>query len=231
MMPFRFLLYLGFSLFLSQALKAQTPNVPTVPDQPVQFQTVPDAMRVFVLPDLGLTGLKSSGKSILLNGGFEETESGFPTGWAITLLPQTADFVTFDIDRSVFHKGKRSVSLQLNANHPDNQPIFYNWLQIITDFEPRATYTLRGYIKTENVKVTPVVVIQCWDQNFSQMIGFSTTESLFSITGTKDWTKVQTGIIVPSGTAYIVIRAVLGAPANNGGKVWFDDLKLTKAKR
>lgn len=219
-------------MFAGTAL-AQSPYLlqPSLPSgQAPQSESTPDAMRVFILPGQAEAQLRMPTKGILQNGSFEESNAGLPVQWWPAFLPETADFVQFDMDQSVVRKGRRSVSLEILSNHPSNQIIDYNWAQTITEFESGGVYTLRGYIKTQNVKTTAFAVIQCWNRDFTQLLALSGTDFLFPVTGTRDWTKVQAGITIPSGTAYLIIRVGLRAPDNNGAKVWFDDFKLTKFK-
>lgn len=229
----KLLIYLTLIWVFADTALAQSPYPPqpSLPfGQSLHSESAPDAMRVFILPGPDGVQMKATTKGILQNGGFEESNAGLPVHWWPAFLPQTEDFVRFGMDQSVFRKGRRSASLEILSNHPSNQIIDYNWVQTITEFESRGVYTLRGYIKTQNVKTTAFAVIQCWNRDLTQLLALSGTDFLFPVTGTRDWTKVQAGITIPSGTAYIMIRVGLRAPDNNGAKVWFDDFKLTKFK-
>ena len=68
-------------------------------------------------------------------------------------------------------------------------------------------------------------MVQCWDEN-NKMVGFFTTQRTYQIQGTTNWTEVKTDFTVPEGTKEVRIRAGITSPENNGGKVWFDDIKI-----
>lgn len=58
------------------------------------------------------------------------------------------------------------------------------------------------------------------------MVGFETTQSDYQIKGTSDWTFARTAITVPEGTSMVRVRIGIGSLDNQGGKVWFDDIKI-----
>jgi hypothetical protein len=114
---------------------------------------------------------------LVINGGFEVIdENGLvPEGWAPTILPATADFVSFRVDDQVSRSGQKSALIEISPRHPVGV-IAYNWVQSLPAFSQRKKYKLIGYIKTENVFFTPVIVVQSWNTDFTEMIGFATTE-------------------------------------------------------
>lgn len=168
-------------------------------------------------------------QELVFNGGFEipSLEGTRPEGWFATRLPDTAEFVEFAWSSDVKRSGERSVEIGIAPQHPGQQ-IAYNWGQRIHSFRVGKKYRLTGYIKTQNVSRSPVIVVQCWDEGLRNMIGFATTQGSFEITGSLDWTKVKIKFKVPEGTAVIILRAVLVAPDNGGGKVWFDDISVSQ---
>ncbi|MCX6173685.1 MAG: hypothetical protein NTZ27_02910 [Ignavibacteriales bacterium] len=160
------------------------------------------------------------------NGGFE-IKSLFknePVSWFATRVPQTKDFVVFAWDSTEHHSGSYSVSITIDSTHPQDE-VYYNWTRNFENFEIGKKYSISGWIKTENLKRPPSILVQCWDES-NNMKGFFTTQKEYPIKGNKDWTLVKTDFIVPEGTATVTIRAGISAPVNNGGKVWFDDIKI-----
>jgi hypothetical protein len=165
---------------------------------------------------------------LVVNGGFEELdESGVnPAGWFPTILPGTAEFISFRLDDQVSHSGQRSALIEISPRHP-LQVIHYNWAQIVSDFK-RKKYRIVGYVKTENIFRTPAIAVQCWNADFTEVVGFGTTEFNHNITGTTDWKKIKAKFKIPPGTFTLIIRALSVAPDNNGGKIWFDDISITR---
>jgi hypothetical protein len=160
------------------------------------------------------------------NGGFEIKSlfNNEPVSWFATRVPQTKDFVVFAWDSTEHHSGSYSVSIAIDSTHPQDD-VYYNWTRNFEDFEIGKKYSISGWIKTENLKRPPSILVQCWDES-NNMKGFFTTQKEYPIKGNMDWTLVKTDFIVPEGTATVTIRAGIQAPVNNGGKVWFDDIKI-----
>lgn len=170
-------------------------------------------------------------ENLFLAGDFErETElQQSPEGWRTTIVPELKDFVSFEWDDQVAHSGERSVSFAIDAGHPDDK-VHYNWNAAVPACKPGGKYRLSGWIKTENVSTTAVIMLQFWVERFTTMLGSATTQRDYSITGTTDWTKVEVVFTVPEGTGAVVIRAGMAAPDNRGGKAWFDDLRITEVR-
>lgn len=164
-------------------------------------------------------------------GDFErETElQRSPKGWRATVVPQFKDFVAFEWDDQTAHSGKRSVMLAIDAAHPDDM-VHYNWNAAVPACKPGGKYKLSGWIKTENVSTTAVIMLQFWVERFTTMLGSATTQAKYKVTGTSDWTKVEVEFTVPEGTGAVVIRAGMIAPNNREGKAWFDDLVITEIR-
>ncbi|MBC8179645.1 hypothetical protein H8E88_00835 [candidate division KSB1 bacterium] len=160
------------------------------------------------------------------NGDFEVNpeQYGDPNGWFATRVPQTKEYVHFAWDSTENHSGSYSVSIAIDSTHPQD-PIAYNWTRTFADFIIDKQYSISGWIKTMNLNETAWIVVQCWDEN-QKIIGFSTNQNSHPVQGTTDWTLVKTDFTVPDGTKEVRIRAGITSPKNNGGKVWFDDIKI-----
>jgi hypothetical protein len=170
-------------------------------------------------------------ENLLISGDFErETElQKSPEGWRATVVPQFKDFVAFEWDDQVAHSGKRSVLLAISADHPD-ELIHYNWYADVPACRPGGKYRFSGWIKTEDLSSSAVIMFQFWDEGMAEMLGNATTQKHYSITGTSDWTKVEVEFTVPEDTGRVVIRAGMIAPDNRGGKAWFDDLRIVEIR-
>jgi hypothetical protein len=169
-----------------------------------------------------------AGQHELLNyGGFEQ-KSNFqktPGDWYPTIMPATQDFVDFEWDDQVAYSGNRSVSIAIDPAHPEDE-IAYNWTKAVAGCEEGRTYELSGWVKAENLNGPAWICVQCWDDTFSDMLAFATTQKDWPITGTLDWAQVGTVFTVPAGTAEVRIRAGIASPDNRGGRVWFDGLSV-----
>ena len=160
------------------------------------------------------------------NGGFE-TKSLFknePVSWFATRLPQTKDFVVFEWDSTEHLSGKYSVSISIKQNHPQDQ-VAYNWTRTFEEFKVGQKYELSGWIKTKDIKETAWIVVQFWGEN-QKWLGMNKNQSLQPVKGTTDWTLIKYEFTVPVETEEVRIRAGISSPMNNGGKVWFDDIKI-----
>ena len=164
-----------------------------------------------------------------LNGGFEEKApyKEEPNGWYATRLPETVNDVAFAWEDGVAHGGQRSVSIAIKESHPEDT-IAYNWTRTVEGYEVGGTYEISGWVKTEDLSGPAFVVVQCWDKERKEMLGFATTQQDYPLTGTTDWTLVKTTFTVPEGTEEVRLRAGIAAPENIGGKVWFDDIHISR---
>ena len=180
----------------------------------------------FMLAIIMLVGCQVISGQDNFNGGFE-TKSLFknePVSWFATRLPQTKDFVIFEWDSIEHHGGKYSVSISINQNHPQDQ-VAYNWTRTFEEFKVGQKYELSGWIKTKDIKETAWIVVQFWGEN-QKMIGLKTNQYSMPVKGTTDWTMVKYDFTVPEGTTEVRIRMGIASPKENGGKVWFDDIKI-----
>jgi hypothetical protein len=175
-----------------------------------------------------IAGTDSS--DIVENGGFEiqAAAQGGPYAWSTTQVQKTRDFVSFAWDDQIFHTGTRSVSISIQESHP-GLLVDYNWNQAVDQFEKGETYELTGWIKARDLKSTAFIVVQCWDNAFEKMLGFATTQREYEVTGTTDWVQVKTTVSIPVETGRVMILAGIRGPDNRGGKVWFDDIRISPA--
>lgn len=164
----------------------------------------------------------------LFESGFEMKSSiqKSPAGWSRTIVPRFEEHVEFIWDEEIPHGGERSVSIEIGEDHPAEMTVAYNWYADILNFLPGGEYELTCWIRGRDLEEPAWVCVQCWDETMSKMIGFETTQKDYPLTGTFEWKKAGTVFKVPEGTFKVVIRAGIAAPGNNGGRAWFDDLKI-----
>jgi hypothetical protein len=164
---------------------------------------------------------------VLTGGGFEPQSElqKSPTEWFATVVPKTREFVAFTWDDQIVRSGERSVAIAIAANHPEDV-IAYNWTKPVPACKVGKTYELSGWIRTENMTGPAWIVVQSWNAAMDEMLGFASTQQDYAVTGTTEWTQVGVVFSVPEGTAEVRIRAGVAAPENNGGKAWFDDLRV-----
>jgi len=181
--------------------------------------------------DDSLTNTKTSKPGYDFNGGFETSVNKFndDDGWIPTILPETKEFTNFVWGADEKHSGNYSVAISIDANHPTDRLIAYNWTKLFKPFEINNEYEVKGWIKTLNLQSSAFIVVQCWNSS-NEMVGFFTTQREHPIGGTTDWTEVKTKFTPPENTDNVRIRLGLGAPENSGCEVWFDDINIEAVK-
>jgi len=189
------------------------------------------AWRYFLAYALLLAGCGSSATNLVPGGDFEPLSEfeGVPTGWSGTYVPRTADYVEFSWDHEVSRGGNRSISIAISADHPDD-PIAYNWTRLVNGWEIGGTYELRAWVRAEDLAETAWIVVQCWNLEFEEMVGFATTQGDHPVKGTTKWTRVGQVLEIPRDTEEVRIRAGIAAPDNRGGQVWFDDIEFRRVR-
>ena len=176
-------------------------------------------------------GCQSNSGPNIINGDFEAApeQYGNPNSWFATRVPQTKEYVNFAWDSKEHHSGSYSVSIAIDSTHPQDE-IAYNWTCTLTDFIIDKQYLISGWIKTRNLNQTAWIVVQCLNAE-KKMIGYATTQRDYQIKGINDWTLAKTNFTVPEGTKEVRIRMGISSPKNNGGEVWFDDIKFEEVKK
>ena len=187
-------------------------------------------MRPFLLFGLALClGCADRAPELVTEGDFEPLSAfeGVTSGWEATSVARTADYVEFIWDREVARTGDRSICIAISEDHPD-EPIAYNWTRVVSGWKIRESYELSGWIRTDMLAETPWIVVQCWNLEYEEMVGFASTQSDHQLRGTNDWTRVHAEFEIPYGTEQIRLRAGIAAPDNRGGRVWFDGIEIRK---
>ncbi len=150
---------------------------------------------------------------IIHNSSFEQGDNNKPTGWETRTYGGEGEFKyvigTGYVEAG--HTGKRCVMLSSESGAD------IGWL-ISAPIKPRSQYRLSGWIKTENVVA---------GTGKGALLNLHNIPPLQtpSVTGTKDWTRVE--LVFDSGEhAAVEINCLLGGWGLSMGKAWYDDLKL-----
>lgn len=157
------------------------------------------------------------GTNLLQNSGFEEGEGDAPAGWGRgTASPERLRW-----DKTVAHTGQASVSMTFT---PDVQQPAASWYQKLEAFPTHRKLTLSAFVKTQEVSEDGQVLIcvRC-DTEDQATVGFGTTQGAVNLTGTHDWTRLETEVVAPEETAAVWVFAFFSGT----GQVWFDDVELT----
>ena len=139
----------------------------------------------------------------IANGGFEAegSDDNDPADWNATRVPQMDEFVLFEWDNETFHSGRRSASISIRDNHPDDQ-IYYNWNQAPLNCKPGESYELTGWVKAQALTASAFIVIQCWDSGMKKVLASANTERNVEVVGTTEWVQVS-AIIDEIGRAHV----------------------------
>lgn len=190
-------------------------------------KTVPlSILFVSCIISIFLWGCQGTKASHEFNGGFEikSPSNNEPAGWFARPDPHTKEFVAFMWDSTEHHSGSHSVSIAIDSSHPKNL-IAYNWTRTFDDFTIGKKYSVSGWIKTENLKKSAWIVVQCRDADH-KVIGFASNQKTHPVQGTNGWTQIKYDFTVPDCTVEVRLRAGIASPQDNGGKVWFDDIRI-----
>ena len=160
-----------------------------------------------------------------INGGFENAVDEIaPDGWSANKLPQIKKYAEFSLDNSVSHGGNKSIKISILKNHP-SQSIIYNWVRRLDGLNVGETYELRCWVKLMNIKITPFLNIEFWNNDLS--IGSASTSKKILNVKNNSWQLIKTVFFVPQATTKIILSAGINGMNNNGGIVWFDDLTIS----
>lgn len=155
--------------------------------------------------------------NLLKNAGFEEGSDGQPAGWRCFTVP--AEGVEALRDKNAHHSGKQSLMLHVETPYEDE--VYNNWYQHVSPVPPGMKLLLSGYVRSKEV-TEAAIWMQCWRDISGEVLRFATTSIAHPITGSVDWTRVETSIVPPPDTSFVTVRCVLAGK----GTAWFDDLSL-----
>ena len=148
--------------------------------------------------------------NLLPNASFENEHDGKPLEWQTMTYSGRAEFALADIG----HSGSRSVRIASTTGADAS------WSHQVA-VEPNLNYRLSVWMKTENVTGAAGALL-----NVHELQGTVTVRTP-AVTGTKDWTRVETSF--NSGDrASITINCLFGGWGQSKGAAWFDDLRLAQ---
>ena len=189
---------IGFGFFITE----------TVMNRKVLVQTaiMLGLLAVMLLANGNLLAEEKKGNPIV-NPSFEQVEGDNPAKWFKRTWSGEGQLSLADTART----GSRS-GLLSSENGAD-----ISWSQIVP-IDPFGRYKLSGWIKTENLdKNTGAGALL----NIHEMQTVRTK----AITGTTDWTKVETQFQAAGGTS-VHINCLFGGWGQAKGKAWYDDIRL-----
>lgn len=147
----------------------------------------------------------STSKNLLVNGGFEESDSqGNPLGW------QPAK--PLEVDRAI----RRSGTASARISSPDRK--INNINRVFVRLKPHTSYTLVAWVKTDHVDGQPGAQVYPYEFDGVQSLGMLTW------TGTQDWTQQRLAFTTADDAEGRVNFRIFGA----SGSAWFDDIRLVE---
>jgi hypothetical protein len=142
--------------------------------------------------------------NLLENPGFELGDAGVANGWWVHAANRR--------DTTIAHSGIAS----MRADGPD-----LRYTQQYFVLPEGVEYSLRGFIRTENV-TEPFVRLR-FARITTELFEFYTPQ----VTGTADWTEVRGTFVTPQGLG--VERFDLLWSLGDGERAWYDDVELCQS--
>ncbi|RIX52462.1 phospholipid carrier-dependent glycosyltransferase [Paenibacillus nanensis] len=172
--------------------------------------------RIFVmllLLFLLLPGMKGyAAGNLLVNGNFEESENGMPSGWTIEAWVKDEGVTDYGVDREVAYSGEQSAVIHSAS---DNHARLVQEIQV----KPNMTYRFSGYVKTEGLKESASGAHLYIDGSALYYPQFHDTNG--------EWAYLEFYGKTGAGQKKILFGASLGGYGSvNSGQAWFDDLSV-----
>lgn len=162
-------------------------------------------------------------RETVTNGGFEKA-IGNPEdnnyGWNVERGDSKLDIST---DSSIRHQGDRSLRLTFRTYA---KPELSNVWQIIA-VDPGASYTLRFWDRTENLRSAGMPLVEVVDAVESHLIAASPAFP----TGTNDWQEITVAFRAPESADGVIIRtgrSYCGDACPIVGILWYDDFSINR---
>jgi putative membrane-bound dehydrogenase-like protein len=150
----------------------------------------------------------SANANLIANDSFENERDGRPADWNTATHSGRGDFTLGDVG----HSGSRSARIS-SENGGD-----ISWSQRV-NVEPNTAYKLTAWIKTDNVRGAMGALL-----NMHELQG-GTPVRTRPVTGTKDWTQVETEFNSGDNKT-LTVNCLFGGWGRAMGTAWFDDIKL-----
>jgi tetratricopeptide (TPR) repeat protein len=153
--------------------------------------------------------------NLIVNGDFEDNLLNGGFDWRYT----KTDGVSVTMDTSIFHAGTRSLSLQFDADNISDAGIYE-----LIPVEPAARYSLRGYMRSEELESANGVRLAATDYYSNDLLMMGE-----EIIGSTSWKEVSGDFTVGPETRLVKI-GVVRSPSHGRirGAVWVDDLRMEK---
>lgn len=159
----------------------------------------------------------------ITNGGFESvvgpSDENF-LGWHIS---ENDSQIAVTLDREI----KRSGSASLRIAFKGYSKAAYDGTSQVVAVEPESNYTLRYWIRTENLKSAGPPTVEILSTGDNKLLAAS---NAFPI-GTNPWREEAVTFTVPSGRDGVVVRisrAFCGENCPIFGTAWVDDVSLSR---
>ena len=166
----------------------------------------------------------NKGNSILENNNFEIAKAdGTPDKWG--KWESGSSKLSMTIDKSVFKEGKSSVKIENSINGKTGRGTLNQTIRNIPDELQGKSIKVSQFIKTENFKGKGLTLrLQYKDPkgNKIEPMGMAS----INVNGTMDWKKFDYIINLPKENIGSIIFEYLYDDAE--GKVWIDDVNITK---
>jgi tetratricopeptide (TPR) repeat protein len=132
---------------------------------------------------------------------------------------EPADHIAAGIDYKVAHSGGHSLSLSFDGNPAYDA----GWIQFVP-VQPNADYEFSAWIQSQDVTTSS-------GPRFALVDAFSGVNLLLTedVLDTHPWHEIKGTLHVPAETQLLAVK-IVRAPANTRirGRVWIDDLRLTR---
>lgn len=165
--------------------------------------------------DFGLNNPEED--EILYNRSFERELTGGGFDWRL----EKAEGVWVYVDSDIYIDGTRSLTVAFDGKH---NPDIVAASQIVL-LRSETDYTLKGYIKTDNITTTNGIFIEITEHNCKGLY-----KSTDTITGTNLWKEVQADFKTPPDcyAGVIKVRRQKSSKFDNkiGGNAWVDKISL-----
>lgn len=147
-------------------------------------------------------------------------------GWSI-INSAIAATASAQFDSSVAHTGSKSIKLSTaDATGAVTVGMYIGTIvpQHFFPLSPNTSYTLEGWIKTDNVATNSAFFDL---REYTSGVSAITTNSSTKLSGTNDWTKITLTFTTQATTALggIFLRNNV---TGNVGSAWFDDIVVHK---
>ncbi|WP_409341700.1 polysaccharide lyase family 8 super-sandwich domain-containing protein [Paenibacillus sp. MBLB4367] len=162
--------------------------------------------------------------NLMPNGGFESTVTTTRNKWTNNIEPAGGWGEWFasgsgkvTVDTAVYHEGSKSVRIDHDASSRTA-------LNITVPVTPGQRYKLGAWIKTDNAVSSGGVFARTqYLDSAGKKVGDGPATAKLS--GTNDWTQREALMSIPAGATKLKVEPFF---ETGTGKVWFDEVSLTK---